>query len=69
MKEVIVYFDNFHSENDYIIDDLTDMKRMHILPYGDEVNSMLEYFLDNFKQLHQIITKKDEHNEEEYYGI
>lgn len=37
---------------------------MHILPYGEEVNVMLEYFLDNFKQLHQIITKRNENNEE-----
>lgn len=64
MKEVIIYFDDFSSENDYIIDDLTNMKRVHLLPFGEEVNAMLEYFLDNFKQLHQIKAKRDENNEE-----
>jgi|LakMenEpi03Aug12_release.lakeMendotaPanAssembly.Ray.scaffolds.fasta_scaffold5141437_2 hypothetical protein len=33
LKEVIVFLDNFTSENDYIIDDLMDMKRLPKLPF------------------------------------
>ena len=58
--------DGFTSENDYIIDDLMNMKRVPDLPFRNDVSVMLEYFLDNFKQLNKV---KNEENAEEFYGI
>jgi hypothetical protein len=36
-----MYLDDFASENDYIIDDLMNMKRLHMLPFSEEVSAML----------------------------
>lgn len=66
LQEVIVLLDDFTSENDYIIDDLMNMKRLHLLPFRNDVSAMLEYFLDNFKHLNKAKTDK---NAEEFYGI
>ena len=59
LKEVIVFLDNFTSENDYIIDDLMDMKRLPKLPFHQDVSALLEYFLDNVKQLNQTKIKNE----------
>jgi hypothetical protein len=66
LQEVIVLLDGFSSENDYIIDDLMNMKRVPHLPFRNDVSAMLEYFIDNFKQLNKA---KREENAEEFYGI
>jgi hypothetical protein len=42
------------------------MKRVPHLPFRTDVAAMLEYFLENFKQLNKV---KREENAEEFYGI
>lgn len=49
IKQIIILVTEFSSDNDYILDEHMDMKRLRIILFEKEADIMLEYFLDRCK--------------------